>query len=204
MTLRLAPRTKVQRTVEVIAIKDLLPWVDKRVQQGFVYGDCQYSTDLETSAESHQGVFSCYKPVAADTPIPKDQKQLSSEDWAELYRLARTDKKKAFEKYSKYYLSTNGQVYWSDTHQLVGNFEGYREAVEKERGTEMITEVYVSRDEFLPFMTTGAQGLPGAQGRYDLRHHPLHREGQGELPGLGAGAVGVHRLQPARPPHGRG
>jgi FAD binding domain len=164
VTLRLAPRTKVQRAVEVIAIKDLLPWVDKRVQQGFAYGDCQYSTDLETSAESHQGVFSCYKPVAADTPIPKDQKQLSSEDWAELYRLARNDKKKAFEKYSKYYLSTNGQVYWSDTHQLVGNFEGYREAVEKERGTEMITEVYVSRDEFLPFM---------AQVRKDFLEHKV-------------------------------
>jgi FAD/FMN-containing dehydrogenase len=164
VTLRLAPRTKVQRAVEVIALKDLLAWVDKRVEQGFVYGDCQYSTDLETSAESHQGVFSCYKPAAADTPIPKDQKQLSSEDWAELYRLARTDKKKAFEKYSKYYLSTNGQVYWSDTHQLVGNFEGYREAVEKERGTEMITEVYVSRDEFLPFM---------AQARKDFLEHKV-------------------------------
>jgi hypothetical protein len=152
VTLRLVPRTKVQRVVGVIAVKDLLPWVDKRIQQGFVYGDCQYSTDLESDAKSHAGVFSCYKPVGRDTPIPEDQKQLSAEDWAKLYKLARTDKKKAFETYSKYYLSTSGQVYWSDTHQLVGNFEGYREAVEKERGTEMITEVYVSRDEFLPFM----------------------------------------------------
>jgi hypothetical protein len=164
VTLRLVPRTKVQRAVEVIAVKDLLPWVDKRVDQGFLYGDCQYSTDLDSDAASHAGVFSCYKPVDRDTLIPEGQKQLSAEDWAELYRLARTDKKKAFAKYSTYYLGTSGQVYWSDTHQLVGNFEGYREAVDKERGTEMITEVYVSRDAFLPFM---------AQARKDFLEHKV-------------------------------
>src|SRR5439155_10456601 len=76
----------------------------------------------------------------------------SPADWSELYTLARTNKKKAFERYSKYYLSTAGQVYWSDTNQLAGNFDRYREAVDK-RGTEMITEVYVSRDALLPFLS---------------------------------------------------
>ncbi len=152
VTLRLARRTKVQRAVEIIAVKDLLPWVEKRLAQGFLYGDCQYSTDLETEAGAHAGVFACYKPVAPDTPIPDNQKQLSSKDWAELYLLARTDKKRAFERYSKYYLSTAGQVYWSDTHQLAGNFDGYREAVDVSRGTEMITEVYVNKDNFVPLL----------------------------------------------------
>jgi FAD/FMN-containing dehydrogenase len=152
VTLRLVPRTKVERVVEVIAVKDLLPWVDKRLQQGFVYGDCQYSTDLETDERSHAGVFSCYRPVDEDTPVPKDQKQLSTKDWGELYTLARTDKKKAFERYSTYYLSTSGQIYWSDSHQLAGNFDDYRKAVEVRRGTEMITELYVTRDVFLPFL----------------------------------------------------
>jgi hypothetical protein len=36
--------------------------------------------------------------------------------------------------------------------QLAGNFDAYREAVDKERGTEMITEAYVTKDAFLPFM----------------------------------------------------
>jgi FAD/FMN-containing dehydrogenase len=148
VTLRLVPRAKVQRVVEVIAVKDLLPWVEKRLQQGFLYGDCQYSTDLETDAESHAGVFSCYRSVGADTPILKDQKQLTGEDWAELYILARTNKKKAFERYATYYLSTSGQTYWSDTHQLAGSFDSYREAVDPRRGTEMITEVYVSKEAF--------------------------------------------------------
>ena len=152
VTLRLVPRTKLERVVEVIAVKDLLPKVTRRIQQGFVYGDCQYSTDLETDAQSHAGVFSCYRPVDLNTPISKQQKQLSTDDWANLYTLARTNKKKAFATYSKYYLSTSGQIYWSDTHQLAAAFEGYRKAVDKKRGTEMITEVYVTKDAFVPFL----------------------------------------------------
>lgn len=152
VTLRLVRRTKVQRVVEVIPVKDLLPCVARRLEQGFVYGDCQYSTDLDVEPEAHAGVLSCYRPVAADTPIPIEQKQLSAEDWVEFYKLARTDKKMAFERYSKYYRSTDGQVYWSDTHQLAGRFDAYRNAVDKERGTEMITEAYVSPENFVPFM----------------------------------------------------
>jgi FAD/FMN-containing dehydrogenase len=152
VTLRLVPRMKVQREVEVIAVKDLLPWVEKRLHQGFEYGDCQYSTDLETDADSHAGVFSCYRPIPAETPMPENQRRLSGENWAELYTLARTDKKKAFERYSTYYLSTSGQIYWSDTHQLAGTFDSYREAVDPRRGTEMITEVYVSKQNFVPLL----------------------------------------------------
>ncbi|MFN2399143.1 MAG: FAD-dependent oxidoreductase, partial [Gemmatimonadaceae bacterium] len=152
VTLRLVPRTKVERVVEVIAVNTLLPWLDRRIREGFVYGDCQYSTDFETDASSHLGVFSCYRPVDIDTAIPEDQKQLSAADWVRLYTLARTDKKKAFETYSQYYLSTNGQMDWSDTHQLAGSFDGYREAVDVTLGTEMITEVYVARDAFLPLL----------------------------------------------------
>lgn len=164
VTLRLVPRTKVERVVDIIAVKDLLPRVDQRIQQGFVYGDCQYSTDLETGVESHPGVFSCYRPVDNTTPIAADQKQLSDKDWAELYTLARTDKKKAYETYSQYYLATSGQIYWSDTHQLAGNFDAYRTAADKRRGTEMITEVYVTKDAFLPFM---------AQVRKDFVEHDV-------------------------------
>jgi hypothetical protein len=151
--LRLARRIKVQRIVEIIAVKDLLPAVEKRRNDGFLFGDCQYSTDLETDADTHAGVFACYGPVPADTPVPEEMRQLSGEDWARLYTLARTDKRKAFEVYSSYYLSTSGQVYWSDTHQLAGDFDDYREAVDPNAGTEMLTEVYVSEDNFLPLLT---------------------------------------------------
>jgi FAD/FMN-containing dehydrogenase len=152
VTLRLVKRTKVQRVVEIIPVKDLIDWVGKRVADGFFYGDCQYSTDLDGEPDAHPGVFACYRPVGTNTPIPQEQKQLSAEDWIAFYKLARTDKKKAFETYRKYYQSTNGQVYWSDTHLLAGSFDAYRNAVSKETGTEMITEVYVTKDNFVPFM----------------------------------------------------
>lgn len=119
---------------------------------------------LRLDSQSHAGVFSCYRPVDSATPIAEGQKQLSDKDWIALYNLARTDKKKAYETYSKYYLTTSGQVYWSDTHQLAGNFDAYREGVDKSQGTEMITEVYVTKDSFLPFM---------AQVRQDFLEHDV-------------------------------
>lgn len=152
VTLRLVRRRKVQRVVEIIPVKELLPRVRERIDAGFVYGDCQYATDLEQPADSHPGVFACYRPVAPETPIRPDQRQLTEADWVELYRLARGDKPAAFRRYADYYLSTNGQVYWSDTHQLAGAFDGYRQAVDPRLGTEVITEVYVSADNFAPFM----------------------------------------------------
>ena len=69
--------------------------------------------------------------MGPDAPLPKEPKQLTKKDWAELYTLARTDKKKAFETYSRYYLSTSGQVYWSDTSQLAGTLEYYQQGLKQ-------------------------------------------------------------------------
>jgi FAD/FMN-containing dehydrogenase len=149
--LRLVRRFKLRRRVEIIAVRDLLDGYQRRLGQGFVLGDCQYSTELSGQAESHPGVFPCYEPVGADVPVTEKPVRLSGEDWAELYRLMRKDKRQAFEVYSKQYLKTDGQVYWSDTHQLAGDFVGHREAVEAEKGTEMITEVYLKHDLLMPF-----------------------------------------------------
>jgi FAD/FMN-containing dehydrogenase len=155
--LRLSRRTKVERVVEVIALKDLISKLQARRAEGFLFGDCQYSTDLDADVESHPGVFACYRPVPADSPMPEEQKQLSGEDWARLYTLARTDKRKAFEVYSDYYLSTSGQTYWSDTHQLAGDFEDYRQAVDEDVATEVLTEVYVSHESFLSLLAAARE-----------------------------------------------
>lgn len=156
VTLRLVPRTKMERIVEVIPVKEFLAAVAQRIRDGFEYGDCQYSTDLGSEAASHPGVFACYRPVAADRSIPTAQKQLSTEQWTKLYLLARTDKKKAFEAYSRYYLSTSGQIYWSDSAQLTGTLAYYHEGLQQlppeQTGTEMITEVYVRREALVPFL----------------------------------------------------
>jgi FAD/FMN-containing dehydrogenase len=162
--LRLVPRHKVQRVVEVLPVRDLLEAVEQRVDEGFTFGDCQYSTDIDPDNPNHKGVFSCYRPVDDDTPISDDIQTLSNEDWAQLYVLSRTDKRRAFEAYVEHYLGTDGQVYWSDTHQLAGQLdvENLQEALVRPGvpavpGTEMITEVYVSHDQFLPFLRASAR-----------------------------------------------
>jgi FAD/FMN-containing dehydrogenase len=164
--LQLVPRTKVERLVKVIPIKGMLDHLDGRIREGCVYGDCQYATDLDGHEAEHPGVLSCYRPVPNDRSIPAGQKALTAEDWARLYVLARTDKKRAFAEYAAHYRDTHGHVYWSDTHQLSGVFQAYREGQKglAARGTEMITEVYVTRDNFLPFM---------AEARREFRRHAV-------------------------------
>ncbi len=108
--LRLVPRTKIERVVEVRTVDDLAATFDKRISDGFQFGDFQFAIDRESKDFLHKGVFSCYRPVSVETPISAVQKQLSEENWRQLLYLAPTDRAKAFERYADYYLSTNGQV----------------------------------------------------------------------------------------------
>src|SRR5712664_4302552 len=110
--LRLVPRRKLERVVEIRIADDLISAFEKRIADGFQYGDFQFSIEPESGDFLHKGVFSCYRPVPADTPIPLAEKQLTDEDWRRLLYLAHTDTKQAFERYAGYYLSTNGQIYW--------------------------------------------------------------------------------------------
>jgi FAD/FMN-containing dehydrogenase len=153
-TLRLVPRTRVQREVDVIAVRDVPGRFAARLAEGFLYGDCQYATHLDMPAAEHPGVFACYRPIADGTPVTDSPKQLSSDDWAKLYRLARTDKPHAFSIYTEHYRTTHGQVYWSDAHQLAGTFAGHRDAVDAAHGTEMITEIYVRPESFVDLLSS--------------------------------------------------
>lgn len=157
LKLRLAARKKLERIVEVLDLDDLIPVVRERLADGSLYGDFQYMTDPESPGFLRKGVFSRYRPVPDDTAIPEDQKELSAEDWRRLIALAHVDKRRTFEEYSRYYLSTSGQVYWSDTHQMGAYIDGYHEELDRrlgagEKGTEMISEVYVPRSDLSPFL----------------------------------------------------
>ena len=123
--LRLEPRTKLERVVEIIPIEDLMESFDKRIAEGFRYGDWQYSTDVDSKDFLKKGVFSCYRPLPEDAPMPQEIKELSVDDWKDLLYLAHADKKKAFDRYSSYYLTTSGQKYWSDMHQLGVYIDNY-------------------------------------------------------------------------------
>ncbi len=156
-TLRLAPRRKLERVVEVRDLDGLECAFEERIAAGFTYGDFQFAIDPETDDFLHRGVFSCYRPVDDATPIPAGQKALSREEWAQLLLLTLTDKARAFALYSEHYLQTSGQIYLSDAHQYGDYVDGYHAQLDAvmnapHPATEMITEIYVPRDRLSDFM----------------------------------------------------
>lgn len=157
VTLRLQPRRKLERVVRVADLCELMPALEKRIDDGFLYGDFQFMTDSEAEGFLRRGVFSCYRPVADETPVPEEHKELSADDWKQLLYLAHIDRKRAFEAYSSHYLATDRQIYWSDTHQLSVYLDDYHRDLDKQLGeakpgSEMITEVYVPREKLMAFM----------------------------------------------------
>ena len=155
--LRLAPRTKMKRIVEVIELKELIPAVHRRIAEGSLYGDFQYSTDTNSTDFLWKGVFSYYRLVNAATPIPEGQKEFSVQDWNELIELAHGAKGEAFRRYADHYLSTSGQIYWSDTHQLSTYLDDYHRTLDRKLkavhpATEIISEIYVPRPALVGFM----------------------------------------------------
>lgn len=162
--LRLSPRLKLERVVEVISLDRLMPRLVERMAEGCLYGDFQFSIDERADDFLHRGVFSCYRPVEANRPMPATRKELAAADWERLLHLAHTDRARVFTEYAGYYLSTNGQLYWSDTHQLSVYLDHYHEALDRRLGatlkaTEMITELYVPRARLTGFMQRAAEEL---------------------------------------------
>src|SRR5579859_8025652 len=154
--LRLVPRKKVERMVEIRMVDDLIAAFEKRIADGFQYGDFQFSIDHTSEDFLRKGVFSCYRPVPMDTPIPTAEKQLTDQNWRQLLYLAHTDEKQAFNRYADYYLSTNGQVYWSDVHQLSVYPDNYHREIDRRLhapypATEMITEIDVPKPALMGF-----------------------------------------------------
>jgi FAD/FMN-containing dehydrogenase len=157
VTLRLSPRRKLRRVVCLADLGELIDSFAQRIEDGFLYGDFQFMTDSASAGFLRRGVFSCYRPVADETPLLQDHKELSPEDWKQLLYLAHTNRERAFEVYSSHYLATDGQLYWSDTHQLSVYLDDYHRDLDRqmksaEQGSEMITEIYVPRERLVAFM----------------------------------------------------
>ena len=168
VTLRLVPRIKLRRVVRVIDIEDAVNAARRRVDAGFLYGDFQFDIDPQSPEFLTKGVFSCYQPVAEDTPMPALARELSGADWAKLLVLAHTDKRKAFELYAQHYLSTDGQIYWSDGHQFASYVDGYHVEIDRLMGSphtcsEMIGELYVPAVKLVEFLKAAASLLSERQ-----------------------------------------
>lgn len=96
VTLRLMPRQKLQRVVELVRIDDVMQRFEQPIAEGFLYGDCQFALDPASEDFLSRGIFSCYRPVDPSLPIPARQKDISEEQWLRLLYLAHADKTQAF------------------------------------------------------------------------------------------------------------
>jgi FAD/FMN-containing dehydrogenase len=168
--LRLAPRQKVERIVEVLDADHVMDAFGNRIAGGFLYGDFQFAIDARSDKFLRRGVFSCYRPVSDEMPIPPDQVELQEEDWHKLLLLAHIDKAHAYDRYVDYYLGTSGQIYWSDEHQLSVYPNDYHRAVDAtlhtpNPATEIITEIYVPRERLADFL---------AEAGDDFRRHDVN------------------------------
>ncbi len=155
--LRLVRRHRVRRIVEIIDLPELPGALQRRIAEGFLYGDFQYATDPASPEFLRRGVFTCYGPADGAEPVAPARNQLSPEEWLDLIVLAHRDRARAFAAYSTRFVSTSGQIEWSDAlqpspyvddyHRLLGDRLGAQA-----EGTEMLGEVYVPRDALVRFM----------------------------------------------------
>ncbi len=164
ITLRLQRRVKLRRLVQIVDAPQVMPIFERRIAEGCLYGDFQYSTDPQSDGFLTRGVLTCYAPVTDATPMPDDQVRLSPRDWQELIYLAHVDRREAYRRYTAHYRRTDAQIYWSDTHQLSTYLPDYHALVDRRtrspvKATEMISELYVPRDALAGFLRDAAAQL---------------------------------------------
>ena len=160
--LRLAPRRKVRREVTLRAVAEVVATLESRADDGRGYGDFQFAIDPAGADFINEGICSCYVAAGDDTPIPDAQRALSRADWEELFLLSHVAPRRATDAYTRHYLATDGQLYWSDLHQMADYHDGYHRALDERSGpgspgSEMITELYVPRRDLPAFMADVAQ-----------------------------------------------
>jgi FAD/FMN-containing dehydrogenase len=155
--LRLRPRVKVRRVVEIGQTTNIIDRFEERIRDGYLYGDYQFATDSRRDSFLRKGVFSCYQPVSDETPLTVNPTRFNPEDWARLTFYSHSHKTRAFDVYSSRYLKTSGQIYWSDSQLSAAYVDNYHADLDRALGakvtaTEMITELYVRHSNLAAFM----------------------------------------------------
>ena len=157
VTLRLVPRRKLERVVEVRDVAVINEAFAERMREGYVVGDFVCSVDDASVDFLRRGVFTCYRPVPDETPPPPNQRELAAKERTELLYLAHADKAAAFSRYADFAFGTTGQLYWSDEQQMTPYPENYhrdidRRMVSPNRASDPIAEVCCERAVLEPFM----------------------------------------------------
>ncbi|HXG89890.1 MAG TPA: FAD-binding oxidoreductase [Vicinamibacterales bacterium] len=166
--LQLRPRVKVRRIVELAETSSIIDKLHGRIRDGYLYGDYQFATDSSRDSFLRRGVFSCYQPVSMDTPLTEKPTRFNPEDWARLTYYSHRFKQRAFQVFSSRYLATAGQVYWADWQLSAAYVDNYHADLDRAfktrvKATEMITEIYVSREKLAAFMEDARVALIAAK-----------------------------------------
>jgi FAD/FMN-containing dehydrogenase len=154
---RLVPREKVRRRVEARTLAELVELVEKRATSGATFGYFQYSIDPSSAEFMRTGVLTTFEPVAPETELGKESAELNEEALTALLELAHRNPQRAYMQYAKYELALDGNVEWSDLHQLSTYPSGYHKEIEKRLGAafvgaDLILEVYVPRNELIAYL----------------------------------------------------
>jgi FAD/FMN-containing dehydrogenase len=154
--LRLVPRRKVRRQVETRTLAELVELTEKRTASGATFGYFQYNIDGTSPDFLRTGVLTTYRPAALETALGKESTDLNEDALTSLLELAHREPKQAYNRYAQYELSLDGNVEWSDLHQLSTYPKGYHRKIEKKlggalEGADLILEVYVPRHELISF-----------------------------------------------------
>lgn len=155
--LRLARRSKLSRRAEMRTTAEVAALIENRTKRGASYGYFQYSID-ETSEEfMRTGVLTTYEKVAADATISPEARDIDPEALTGLLELAHFDRGAAYRKYAALELARDGEIEWSDLHQLSSYPAGYHKTIESHRGAaqagaDLILEAYVPRQDLTSFV----------------------------------------------------
>jgi FAD/FMN-containing dehydrogenase len=144
VTLRLAPRRKLERVAELRSVDGLAAAFAERFRDGFLYGDFSFATDDKSGDFLRQGVFTCYRLMPDDSTLGAT-KALDEKERISLLEAAHADKPAAFRRYASRQLATSGQLFWSDELQMAAYPDNYHRELERRlqspKGTDVITEI---------------------------------------------------------------
>ncbi|HEY3400686.1 MAG TPA: FAD-binding oxidoreductase [Geothrix sp.] len=156
VTLRLVPRRKLERVVEVRSLDGLTGAFAERIGTGYLYGDFHCAIDPKSDDFLRRGIFSCDRPMADNTRMQALRKAPTEADQIELMLLAHSDKHAAFELALSGQQASSGQAGWSDEQQMSPYPNNYHREIERRlgapKGSEMIGEFTCERGALEPFM----------------------------------------------------
>jgi len=168
--LRLVHRRKIRRHVEARTTAELIALIERRTAAGAPYGYFQYSIDETSPDFLRTGILTTYEDVSAETPLGTESTDIDAKVVIALLEIAHRDRGSAYRRYAKLELSKDGNVEWSDLHQLSIYPPGYHPEIEKRLGADfvgadLILEVYVPRSELIPLLEDArrillASGMP--------------------------------------------